>query len=126
MSATLATPKLISHDLPVMYEDEGLEMGESLPHFSTEAILYFGLKAHVERAGLSLFVLPDMNLYYVEDDPAYVSPDVMIVPTADLPDDLTSYRIGRTGPAPILVIEVLSQRTAQQGDLSLKPDLYAE
>lgn len=118
---------VIAIDLPVMYEDEGQEeMGDSLPHTTTEAILRFGLMAHLAgRPGLG--VLANMNLYYHRVDRwAYVSPDVMVVaPPAPLPRTLTSYRIGEQGPAPELTAEVLSRRSAQQGDLTLKPEIYA-
>jgi hypothetical protein len=69
-----------------------------------------------------------MNLYYHPTDRwAYASPDVMVVtPPAPLPRELTSYRIGETGPAPILTVEVLSRRAFQQGDLTLKPVIYAD
>jgi len=118
--------------LPELYEDEGLEMGEALPHFNTEGILYYCLKAHFERLNIEAFVLPDMNLYYEQSDPdgdeilSYVSPDVMVVPKNDLPETLKSYRLGVTGPGPFFVAEILSSRTAQQGDLTLKPALYAK
>ena len=115
-------------ELPVVYEDEGQDdMGESLPHTGTEAILRFGLMAHfAARPGHA--VLPNMNLYFNPADPgAYVSPDVMVVtPPVPLPAGLRSYRIGETGPAPVLTVEVLSRRTFQQGDLTLKPVLYAD
>src|SRR5262249_2351990 len=57
---------------------------------------------------------------------AYVSPDVMIVtPNRALPDDIGSYRVGTDGPAPSVVIEVLSERTHQQKDLTKKPKIYS-
>src|SRR5262249_16757028 len=37
---------------------------------------------------------------------------------------LRSYRIGRHGPAPLVAIEVLSQRSFQQQDLTNKPIVY--
>ncbi len=113
--------------LPAIYEDEGLEMGESLPHYSTGGILFYCLQAHCRRLVSPFTVLPDMNLHYHGESPgAYVSPDIMIVPVGDLPKSLTSYELGETGPVPVLVIEVLSPRTAQQGDLTFKPGIYAE
>jgi hypothetical protein len=115
-------------ELPVFYEDEGQDdMGESLAHTDAEAILRFGLMSHfAARPGHA--VLPNMNLYYHPTDPGtYISPDVMVVtPPAPLPTGLRSYRVGETGPAPVLTVEVLSRRTFQQGDLTLKPVLYAD
>jgi hypothetical protein len=56
-----------------------------------------------------------------------VSPDVLVVnPSGPLPDGLRSYRVGATGPAPVLAVEVLSRRSFQQQDLTNKPVIYAE
>src|SRR5262249_32530269 len=73
-------------------------------------------------------VFGNLNLYYSSKDPtAYVSPDVMVVrPPRQLPAQLTSYTLGGEGPAPVVVGEVLSFRTWQQGDLVRKPILYSD
>jgi Uma2 family endonuclease len=133
--ATTVPPRLpigelpdIATDLPVLFEDEGQEeMGETLPHTAAINVLANGLAAHFSRRP-ELTVLSDMNLYYHPTRRwAYVSPDVMVVrPPAPLPDSLRSYRIGQTGPAPTLAIEVLSRRSFQQQDLTNKPVIYAE
>ncbi len=119
---------VIAYDLPVLFEDEGQEdMGDSWPHTTALNALFFGLTTHFSgRPGHE--VLANMNLYYHPTRRwAYVSPDVMVVtPPAPLPADLRSYRVGTTGPAPVLAVEVLSQRTFQQGDLTLKPVIYAD
>jgi hypothetical protein len=121
------TTPVIAVDMPVLYEDEGQEeMGDARPHVKTVNNLYYALVAHF--GGMPGFeVLSDMNLYYHPVDRwAYVSPDVMVVqPPARLPENLSSYRIGENGPAPVVAIEVLSRRTFQQGDLTTKPELYA-
>ena len=83
--------------------------------------------SHLEgRQGFQ--ALPNMNLYYHPiDRNAYVSPDVMVVqPYEPILDTLRTYRIGKEGPAPLLTIEVLSRRTPQQGDLTIKPQIYAD
>lgn len=120
-------PRDWADELPILYEDEGQEhMGDSRPHGVAEAVVRFALMAHfAARPGYE--VLPNMNLYYHRRDRwAYVSPDVMVVtPPAPLPAGLRSYRIGEAGPAPVLAVEVLSRRTFQQGDLTLKPVVYA-
>lgn len=121
-------PPDIATDLPVLFEDEGQEeMGETLPHNAALNILANGLAAHFVRRP-DLAVLSNMNVYYHPTRRwAYVSPDVMVVrPPSPLPDGLRSYRIGQTGPAPILAIEVLSRRSFQQQDLTNKPIIYAE
>jgi colicin import membrane protein len=119
---------IIAIDMPVLFEDEGYEeMGESLPHSTTEAIIRFGLMAHL-RGRPDLVVLSDMNLHYhpLKREP-YVSPDVMVVrPDRPLSEDLSSYRVGTDGPMPILTVEVLSRRTYQQGDLHDKADVYRQ
>jgi Uma2 family endonuclease len=124
---TGATP-VIAVDMPVLYEDEGQEeMGDARYHTATQNNLYYALLAHfADRPGYE--ILADMNLYYHPVDRwSYVSPDVMVVhPPVRLPAELTSYRIGESGPAPEIAVEVLSRRTFQQGDLTLKPGLYAE
>jgi Uma2 family endonuclease len=113
--------------LPLLYEDEGQEeMGETRPHDLVEGILQCALTPHfAARPGHE--VLADMSLYYHPDDRrAYVSPDLMVVTPAPLPMGLRHYRVGETGPAPVLAAEVLSRRTFQQHDLTLKPGLYAD
>ena len=121
-------PPIIAIDLPVVYEDEGQEeMGDSLPHTLATEILYHGIMAHLS-AQARYRVFSNLNLlYHPIKKQAYVSPDVMVViPSIALANDIASFRIGVDGPAPLLALEVLSPRTAQQGDLTLKPRIYAE
>jgi Uma2 family endonuclease len=113
--------------LPLLYEDEGLEMGESELHRRTCDILLYGVEFHLlGRRGLQVF--GNLNLHYSHEDPAaYVSPDLMVVkPRRRLPDNVASYQIGPDGPAPLSVGEVLSFRTYQEGDLCVKPGLYGK
>ncbi len=113
--------------MPLLFGDEDFEMGESTIHTITANILLFGLGFHFAAlAGYRVF--GNLNLYYSAEDPAeYVSPDVMVVKLPrPLPVQLASYRIGPQMPAPVLVAEVLSFRTWQQGDLSRKPIIYSE
>ncbi|MFN4259063.1 MAG: Uma2 family endonuclease [Gemmataceae bacterium] len=112
--------------LPILFEDEDVEMGESSAHTRTCDILLYGLEFHfADRTDYRVF--GNLNLHYAPNEPAaYVSPDLMVVqPDHPLPDDISSYQIGREGPAPVLTVEVLSFRTHQQGDLTNKPILYA-
>jgi Uma2 family endonuclease len=113
--------------LPLLFGDEDFEMGESSLHTTTCDIVLYGLEFHfASRPGYRVF--GNLNLHYSEDDPnAYASPDFMVVkPRRPLPEELSSYRIGQEGPAPVLVGEVLSFRTYQQGDLTNKPILYSD
>jgi Uma2 family endonuclease len=111
--------------MPLLYGNEDFEMGESTIHTITAAILFYGLAFHfAPRAAFRVF--GNLNLYYSDDPTEYLSPDVMVVrPPRALPEQLTSYRIGEQGPAPVLVCEVLSFRTWQQGDMGRKPIRYS-
>jgi Uma2 family endonuclease len=113
--------------IPLLFEDEGFEMGETTFHTISTGILLYGLAFHFARqAGYRVF--SNLNLYYSRADAnAYVTPDVMVVKARrSLPAQLSSYRISRQTPGPIFVGEVLSFRTWQQGDLSDKPILYSD
>jgi Uma2 family endonuclease len=115
-------------DVPLLYEDEGFEeMGDSDVHTRTANILYNGMLYHFPSSeGYRVFA--NLNLYYSADDPnAYVSPDVMVTRArrTAATESLSSYRIGPDGRAPLLAMEVLSERTFQQRDLTDKPLLYA-
>jgi Uma2 family endonuclease len=123
----------LAEDLPILYEDEEEgDMGESNPHSDAAEILHVCLKAHLAgRPGHRVFL--NMNCYYRNGPPhprtgslPYVSPDVMVVvPSHDLGEDVSSYTVGKDGPAPVFVAEVLSERSAQQRDQSEKPTIYA-
>ena len=128
MPAGPVTEALDGADVPILYEDDGQEeMGDSDVHTRTGDILFYGLQAHlVARAEYRVFWNLELN-YHKNASRAYISPDIMIVtPRRPLPDNLGSYRIGPDGPAPVLVMEVLSERTFQQGDLKDKPLIYAK
>jgi Uma2 family endonuclease len=113
--------------LPILFGDENTEMGESILHTLTCGILFYGLQLHFGNRK-NLHVFANLNLYYSDGDPPlYVSPDLMLVQSARrFPLEMSSYRIGKDGPAPCLAAEVLSFRTYHEGDLSSKPILYAD
>lgn len=115
-------------DLPVLFEDEGLEhMGETAAHTHATQTAYAGLSAHfADKAEYRVF--SNLSVYYHPiNRTAYVSPDVMVVcPSRPLEEDVASYRIGHDGPAPLLVVEVLGRRSLQQQDLTVKPLVYAQ
>ncbi len=128
----LAPQPVLGDDLPILYEDEEEDdLGESSPHVSTDEILHICLLAHFATRP-EYRVFSNMNLYYQPrafretSKLPYVSPDTMVVvPFHPLGDDVTSYQIGKDGPAP-LTIEVLSERSAQQRDLAEKITVYAK
>jgi hypothetical protein len=118
----------IATDTPILFEDEGQEeMGESKPHTVTVHIVYYGLISFFSHCP-SYEVFSNLDLHYSSLRPdAYFSSDVMVVtPFRPLPDTLPSYSLGVQGPAPEFVVEVLSHRSAQQGDLTMKPLIYAD
>jgi Uma2 family endonuclease len=51
---------------------------------------------------------------------------MVVKPYARLPEGISSYEIGKHGPAPVVTMEVLSQRSAQQRDLREKMVLCAK
>jgi Uma2 family endonuclease len=102
-------------------------MGESTIHTLTIDILRYGLIFHF--AALTSFrVFGNLNLYFSQNHPnLFLTPDIMVVKSSrPLPRQLASYRIGEQGPRPLLIGEVLSPRTFQEGDLTGKPLTYAE
>jgi Uma2 family endonuclease len=128
VTGTIDPMPIIAIDLPVMYEDEGQsELGESEPHTIAEHILRPAMAAHL-RSWPEYRVFSNLDVYYHPvDSRAYVSPDLMVVrPSQPLPENVDSYRIGVHGTAPVLVIEILSSRSFQQQDLTLKPIIYAD
>jgi Uma2 family endonuclease len=121
------TELLNDDDVPLIYEDDGQEeMGDADIHTRTGDILFYGLQAHLS-AHPEYRVFCNLNLFYSKNDrEAYASPDIMAVkPRKQLPKDLRSYRIGKDGQAPVVAMEVLSERTFQEGDLTVKPLIYA-
>jgi Uma2 family endonuclease len=128
-----ASPGVNGQGFPILYEDEDEgDMGESNPHVENDEIFHVCVKAHL-AATPELQVFSNMNLYYL-DGPRhprtgslpYVSPDNMVVrPYRRLPETITSYTIGKHGPAPLLTGEILSERSAQQRDLDEKMTVYA-
>jgi hypothetical protein len=119
---------IIAVDIPIMYEDEGQdEVGETDIHWRCCEILRNGLIAHFGPDS-PYRVFSDLNLYYHPVDRwAYVTPDTFaVIPFQPLPEKVTSYRFGEAGPAPDVVMEVLSRRSAQQQDLTNKPEIYSK
>jgi hypothetical protein len=114
--------------MPIIYEDEGQdEMGDANLHTRSIEILHIGIEAHL-RPRTQFQVFANLNCYYSREKPkAYFSSDIMIVePYEFLPLELTSYKIGKHGPAPHAAIEILSERSGQQRDLTDKPVIYGQ
>jgi len=116
--------------LPLLWEEEDYETGESNIHVLTDEILHVCLQAFFANQP-DVQVFSNLNLLYTkhpdENTAPYISPDLMAVrPASPLPRELASYRIGTHGPAPFLVAEVLSERSYQQRDLRDKIEIYAK
>jgi len=125
---TTSTPQRV---LPLLWEDEEYEMGESYIHVLTDEILHVCLEDFFLKDP-TVQVFANMNLFYTtpnnpEDKASpYVLPDLMVVrPHARLPIEVASYRNEVDGPSPLLVAEILSQRSYQQRDLREKLDVYS-
>lgn len=117
---------IITDGLPLIYEDddEG-DMGEASIHTDSVDIALYGVGAHLADQE-QLRVFSNLNLYYSPTDrKAYASPDLMVAEPDEKERDFDSYRIGTDGPTPLMVGEVLSERTAQQGDKREKLRIYA-
>ncbi len=113
--------------MPWACEDEETNMGEATVHTLSVSILLFSLTFHfARRAGFRVFA--NLNLYFSKEHPSLcLTPDVMVVRLPQpSPEQLPSYRIGEQGPPPLLVGEVLSPRTYQEGDLDRKPLQYGQ
>jgi Uma2 family endonuclease len=114
-------------NLPLLHEDDPeWDMGEANLHSLAEDILRYGIQAALaDRPQFKVFA--NLNLYYQPRFPSvYISPDVMAVTPRDpAREAVTGYTIGRDGPAPVLVTEVLSEKTAEGRDLGEKLWIYA-
>lgn len=112
--------------LPVLFEDdEEGERGESSLHTANTGILYVCLNAFLKcKQGYYAFSNLDLH-YHPKIARASVSPDAMVVSLDKKPYDFQRYRIGKDGPAPWVAVEVLSDRSEQQRDLTDKIALYA-
>jgi Uma2 family endonuclease len=126
-------PPAAEKDLPILYEDEdAADMGETNPHVLASEIIHLSVKSFLAPRP-ELRVYSDLNCYYRKGPRhprtrslPYFSADVMVVrPTRPLGEDVRTYTIGVDGPAPLQTVEVLSRRSAKQGDLRKKPELYA-
>ncbi len=124
--APLARPPATG-PLPLLYEAEEEDLGEAKPHYLSGVILALGLATHLaSRPQYEVFA--NLNCYYgTGSPPPSFTPDVMVaLPTRDLGEDVSSYSLLTDGPAPRLVIEILSESTAEERDLNVKIALYAQ
>jgi Uma2 family endonuclease len=119
--------------LPILYQEEEDEgKSEADIHVVWSHIIYHCLIAHLaDRPQLK--VCTNMNLLYrkrprsakTKARPNLAADTMVVEPFAPPPEDFASYALGEHGPAPLLVVEVLSKQTAKKHDLTEKPDIYA-
>jgi Uma2 family endonuclease len=121
--------------IPIIYEDDEFEdilMGENLGHYRAGGILFFCLEAHLARRQPGLLAACNLNCYYRAKPKSkksgrkpYFSADVMVIPKGAFGDQPTSYTIGKDGPPPFFVCEILSQLSGKIRDPIEKPEIYA-
>jgi Uma2 family endonuclease len=126
----------IFKDIPVIYEDDEHEetlMGENTRHYEAGGILFYCLDAHLTRHYADLRAFCNLNCYYLDKPKSktsgrrpYFSADVMISRPKNRARDLRSYTIGKDGPSPIFVCEILSQLSGKIRDPIEKPEIYAK
>ncbi|MEI7684024.1 MAG: Uma2 family endonuclease [Planctomycetota bacterium] len=122
--------------IPVIYEDdehEDILMGENVGHYAAGGLLFFCLQAHLKRHHPELLVACNLNCYYLDTPKSkksgrnpYISADAMIVQRNGDNEKPTSYIIGKDGPPPFFVCEILSQLSGTIRDPIEKPEIYAK
>lgn len=121
--------------IPVIYEDdehEDILMGENVGHYAAGGLLFYCLQSHLKRHHPDLFVSCNLNCYYLAKPTSkktgrkpYFSADAMIVRAGLAGTKPTSYTIGKDGPPPYFVCEILSQLSGTIRDPIEKPEIYA-
>lgn len=107
-------------------------MGEANLHMLAAQLLHACLFTFLKKHRPKCQAFSNLNLYY-QDGPPHprtgaspnVAPDVMVVqPYQHLPEEISSYTIGKDGPAPLLTIEVMSPEPGIHRDFVEKSILY--
>jgi Uma2 family endonuclease len=71
-------------------------------------------------------IYENLNFYQTSNSDEYpLAPDIAIIKGVDYREDIRSWRVGKTGPAPHVVLEIASPETWKK-DLREKPTLYAK
>lgn len=99
-------------------------MGETPVHAAV--IHYLMSVLHWLFQGQRCAVYENLNFYQTSDSREYpLAPDIAIIKGVDYREDIRSWRVGKTGPAPHVVLEIASPETWKK-DLQEKPTLYAQ
>ncbi len=98
-------------------------MGETPLHAAV--IHYLMSVLHWLFQGQHGAVYENLNFYQTPNKDEYpLAPDIAIIKGVDYREDIRSWRVGKTGPAPHVVLEIASPETWKK-DLQEKPSLYA-
>jgi Uma2 family endonuclease len=99
-------------------------MGETPVHAAL--IHYLMSVLHRLFQGQRCAIYENLNFYQTSKDDEYpLAPDIAILKGVDYREDIRSWRVGKTGPAPHVVLEIASPETWKR-DLHEKPTLYAQ
>lgn len=99
-------------------------MGETAVHAAL--IRYLMSVLHQLFQGQRCAIYENLNFYQTSDSREYpLAPDIAIIKGVDYREDIRSWHIGKTGPAPHVVLEIASPETWKK-DLREKPTLYAQ
>ena len=107
-------------------ERETQILGGNQVHYAVGENLAKGLRDHAARLGVLWLVRTETDLHYPRADgtTGVFYPDVFVTPSVELHDTI-AYNVHSVGKPPMLVVEVLSNKTARK-DLGPKRVAYAE
>lgn len=119
--------KSIEDEVAYYYDSHPTEedlMGETAAHAAL--IHYLVSVLNWLCKGQSCAVYKNLNFYQTPDVKEYpLAPDIAVIKGVDYQEDIRSWRVGKTGPAPHVVLEIASPETWKK-DLREKPTLYAQ
>ena len=97
-------------------------MGETWIH--AELVTYLKLVLRWQFRGQSCAIIENMNFYQTRNESEYpLAPDLAVIKGVE-EQDVRSWKIDRTGPAPQVVFEIASDETWEK-DIDHKPWMYA-
>ena len=114
------------HEVAYYYDFHPTEedlMGETAPHSDLTSYLALVLKWQFHDQLCAIY--ENLNFYQPDNDKEYpLAPDIAVIKGVER-WPATSWRVGKTGPAPQVVFEIASVETWKK-DLEDKPTLYAQ
>lgn len=119
--------KSIEDEVAYYYDSHPTEedlMGETVVHAAL--IHYLMSVLNWLFQGQRCAVYENLNFYQTPDVKEYpLAPDIAVIKGVDYEEEIRSWRVGKTGPAPHVVLEIASPETWKK-DLREKPTLYAQ